>query len=253
YKFITIPNELDGQTIKGIKTLSENGIFSHKGIYELTLPTTLEEICFSAFAQNNLTSIDLLRCENLHTIDQYAFYSNSITTLVIPSTITTLGYNSFAYNNLEEVTIALNSQLNLIGSNAFNANTENLEVTFPSPLKEGYTFKYWINWDDDTFEGGVNIPDFKREYEAVFTKLPTSLRQPATDRTKIEVYSNQVFINSPEPLKVAIYNLNGQLIHQAAIASGKQSIDITSFGQGTYILKASNKTGTITTKKIKTQ
>ncbi|NLX72774.1 MAG: leucine-rich repeat protein [Bacteroidales bacterium] len=92
YKFITIPDELDGQTIKGIKALSENGIFSHKGIYELTLPTTFEELCFAAFSSNNLKSIDLSRCENLHTIGQSAFYSNSITNLVIPASVTSLGY-----------------------------------------------------------------------------------------------------------------------------------------------------------------
>jgi len=138
YKFVTIPEELDGQTITGIKAISENGIFSHKGIYELTLPTTLEELCSAAFGWNNLKTIDLSRCENLHTIDQYAFYSNSITSLVIPATVSTLGYNSFAYNDLEHVTIEANSQLNFIGSNAFNGNTWDLEVLFPSPIKEGY-------------------------------------------------------------------------------------------------------------------
>lgn len=250
YKFITIPDELDGQTIKGIKKLTTNGIFSHKGIYELTLPTTLEELCFAAFANNNLTSIDLLRCENLHTIDQSAFANNSLTNLVIPASVSTLGHNSFANNDLEEVIMEANSKLSYIGMNAFKGNSAGLVVTLPSPVKEGFTFKHWINWDYDQFEGGVNIPDFQDEYEAIFTPVSTSLNITPTDKMEIVVYNNQVHINSPEPLKLEIFNLSGQLVHQAGIAGGQQSIDLSSFAQGTYILKASDQKGTLLTKKI---
>lgn len=250
YKFITIPDELDGQTIKGIKALSENGIFSHKGIYELTLPTTLEELCFAAFGWNNLKSIDLSRCENLHTIGQYAFYSNSITNLVIPASVTSLGYNSFAYNKLESVEFEANSQLNLIEANAFNANTQDLEVAFPSPVKDGYTFKFWVNWDDVTFEGGVNIPDFKREYEAVFIQTPTHLTETASPQIEIVACNNHVTINSPEPLKVEIFSLGGQLVHQASVSSGQQSIDLAPFARGSYILKAQSRNGAVITEKI---
>lgn len=250
YKFITIPDELDGQTVKGIKAITTNGIFSYKGIYELTLPKTLEELPSAAFGWNSLTSIDLSRCENLHTIGQYAFYSNSITNVVIPATVTTLGYNSFASNKLKSVTFEENAQLNLIGSNAFNANTFDLEVVFPTPVKEGYAFKYWINSGDATFEGGAIIPDFKREYEAIFTKMPTNLKQTVVEKIEIVVYNNQVVINSSEPLKVEVFSLSGQLVYKEALSFGQKFISRGSFPQGTYIIKATGISGSISTEKI---
>lgn len=250
YKFITIPDVLDGQTIKGIKALSQNGIFSHKGMYELTLPTTLENLPFAAFGWNNLTSIDLTRCENIQTIGQAAFYSNSITNVVIPATVKTLGYNSFAYNKLESVTFEEGAQVSLIESHAFNANTFDLEVVFPTPVKEGYTFKYWINWSDNTFEGSTKIPDFKREYEAVFEMLSTNLNQISTEKIAILAYNNQVVISSPESLKVEVFNLSGQLIHKEAITSGEQFINIESFAKGAYIVKAIGLNGKATLKKV---
>jgi len=251
-KFIIIPEVLDGQTVKGIKELSENGIFSHKGIFELTLPPSMEEICFAAFAWNNLSSIDLTHCKDLHTIDQHAFYVNSITNLVIPASVTEVGYSSFASNKLESVTFEEDCHLNHIGSQAFASysNAPDLEITFPTPIKEGFTFKHWENWDYVTFNGGEKIPDLKREYMAVFTQNSTSVNETDSDVADIFIQNNQLTVNAVEPLNLEIFNVRGQLVHEETISPGLQTLNIASFIKGVYIVKATDVNGNSSVKKI---
>lgn len=250
YKFIIIPDELDGQAVKGIKALTENGIFSHKGMYELTLPTTLEELCFAAFAWNNLSEIDLSRCVNLSSIDEYAFYSNKLNSLVVPATVAEIGYEAFASNRLTEVGFEEPAQVALMGASAFNANSEDLELVFPTPVKEGFEFKYWINWSDETFEGGALVPDLKREYEAVFSKIPTSLDEQMADALEWTLVGNQLVIESPESLVLKLYNMSGQLVYESAVPSGAQTIDLDFVAAGTFVLKAKGENGWMRTKKI---
>src|SRR5690554_7760150 len=71
---------------------------------------------------------------------------------LFPYTTLFRSYEAFASNRLTEVGFEEPAQVALMGASAFNANSEDLELVFPTPVKEGFEFKYWINWSDETFE-----------------------------------------------------------------------------------------------------
>lgn len=117
-------------------------------------------------------------------------------------------------------------------------------------MKEGFEFKYWINWSDETFEGGALVPDLKREYEAVFSKISTSLDEQMADALEWTLVGNQLVIESPESLVLKLYNMCGQLVYESAVPSGAQTIDLDFVAAGTFVLKAKGENGWMRTKKI---
>jgi hypothetical protein len=246
-RFITIPDQLDGQTITEIGVILTNGIFSHKQIMELTLPTTLEKIGRAAFMQDWLKSIDLERCTNLSHIGRYAFYSNGLTELHIPASVTTIEEKAFSYNTqIENLTIAPGSQLNYIGPNAFLA----VELILPSPVKSG---EYFVNWQDgngDTYPGGTTITDFSSDYTAIFSDTPTSLAD--APKIDLEIYPNPVQstlnINSDQLVQIEIIDLSGTVIYKSE--TQVTSIDFSPFARGIYFLRATDNQGGVKIKKI---
>lgn len=246
-KFITIPDELDNQTITEIGVININGIFSHKGIMELTLPTTLEKIGRAAFAQNWLKSINLERCPNLSHIGTNAFYSNDLTELHIPASVTTIEEKAFSYNmQIENLTIAPGSQLNYIGPNAFLA----VELVLPAPIKSGEYFVTWEDGNGDTYHAGTTITDFSSDFTAVFSDTPTSLADAL--KIDLEIYPNPVQrilnINSDQLVQIEIIDLSGTVIYKSE--SQNTSIDFSPFANGIYFLTATNSQGIVEIKKI---
>ncbi|WP_291859196.1 leucine-rich repeat protein [Marinilabilia sp.] len=250
-KFITIPDELDGQTITEIGIISTNGIFSHKGIMGLTLPTTLQKIGRAAFMQNSLKSIDLERCTNLSDIGTYAFYSNELEQITIPSTVTTIGEKAFSYNsNLENISFSNNSYINYIGSNAFSMSYFDPELELPSPLKAGKYFSEWEDGNGNTYPGGTTITDFSSDYTAIFSDTPTSLAD--APKIDLEVYPNPVQrilnISSDQLVQIEIIDLSGTVIYKSE--NQDTTVDFSPFAKGIYFLRANNSQGAVKIKKI---
>lgn len=250
--YITIPDQLDGQTVTGIKALNNNGIFSHKGMMELTLPTTLQSIPFCAFAHNDLSTIDLGRCTTLKSIGNYAFYSNSLTSLVIPSTVESIGYNSFAYNTtLAEVTFAPNSHVNSIYANAFINNASTLTVKLPTPLKSGYTFSKWINDDDETVAAETNIPNYGTAYTAVF-KVATAVN--TADDLQVSLWPNPVqnklTVKADNLANVQVCTLTGKTVYSQQASGNQTEIDMANLPNGIYLVSVTGKSGNTSVQKI---
>ncbi|MDA3879346.1 MAG: leucine-rich repeat protein, partial [Prolixibacteraceae bacterium] len=82
-KNIFIPENLDGQKVKGIGNVNEN-LFSDKGITYVSLPATIENIGKNAFLDNLLTTIDLSNCKVLRNIGKFAFDNNNLKTFSLP-------------------------------------------------------------------------------------------------------------------------------------------------------------------------
>jgi len=134
---IVIPQQADGQIIKGIANASE-GVFEGKGIYFLELPATLEFIGNRAFANNILRILDLSPCTELNKIGKYAFYDNNIDSLdlsLCPG-ITEIGDYSFPYNNIKVLNLDACSSLTSIGYSSFYLNNiRTLDLSDCSALK----------------------------------------------------------------------------------------------------------------------
>gem|GEM_PF-1099478 len=130
-KDIIIPQTLDGQTIIGIadKVYPDVGVFQEKGIVNIQLPSTLENIGNYAFSHNSLTSVTIPN--SVTTIGSFAFSENSLTSVTIPNSVTTIGSFAFSENSLTSVTIP--NSVTIIGSSAFSHNSLT-SVTIPNSV-----------------------------------------------------------------------------------------------------------------------
>jgi hypothetical protein len=119
-KDIIIPETLDGQTITGIADKElQSGVFYNKGIVNIQLPSTLENIGDWAFQENSLTSLSIPN--SVTSIGYAAFRNNSLTSVTIPSSVTTIEGDTFGWNSLTSLTIP--NSVTTIGSEAFNYNS----------------------------------------------------------------------------------------------------------------------------------
>jgi len=146
---IVIPDELDGQLIRGIG----EKVFSNRYLEAVTLPSFLETIGKEAFSLNDLTSISFP--ELVSFIDELAFYDNLLSTVVIPVNVNTIEKGVFKKNRLN--TIYLHGGIVAVRKSAFSDNglsnivipegvriieylafghNELKNVTFPSTLTE---------------------------------------------------------------------------------------------------------------------
>lgn len=119
-KDIIIPEILDGQTITGIADKElQSGVFYNKGIVNVQLPSTLENIGAWAFQENSLTSLSIPN--SVTSIGYAAFRNNSLTSVNIPNGVTTIEGDTFGWNSLTSLTIP--NSVTTIGSEAFNFNS----------------------------------------------------------------------------------------------------------------------------------
>jgi len=187
---ITIPETLDGYTVKGIANSSyTSGIFASKAIVSVQLPSTIEkiggyafkinlmasvdipntvtDIGVATFSQNQLTSLDLP--DSIINLGSYAFSSNKITEVTIPNRVTYISPGLFGSNQLTNVTIP-NSVIR-IGEHAFGGNQLS-GFALPSPALTG--FVDWVDTKSGTeYEGGDTVTDFTGNYVARFAYILT--------------------------------------------------------------------------------
>ncbi len=135
---ITIPNVLDGQTIKGIGShvfdrknvlnvvlpdsieLIDSMAFELCMIQELMLPKGLRHVGLEAFAACDIKELSIPEGSKIEYIGAYAFAGNSIGSINMPQGIRYIGKEAFSGNLL--TSINLPSSLRYIGAAAFNKN-----------------------------------------------------------------------------------------------------------------------------------
>ncbi len=106
-EYIEIPNEIDGQIIKGISDPldgEEGGVFSSKNIKTIKFPESIEYIGSYAFTYNDIDSIDFSLCTNLDSIGQNAFGENPIKSVDFSNclNLVKIGEYVFCATNLEQ-------------------------------------------------------------------------------------------------------------------------------------------------------
>jgi len=231
-KFIVIPSEINGVKITGIADArnQKSAIFYGKTILGLTLPNTLE------------------------TIGKFSFNSNSIKSLVIPASVKSIGDYAFWGFRLETVQFEEKCKITSIGNSAFD-NNHSLKMYFPTPVKEGYTFEKWVDYDDDyvSFQGGDEIKKFTTAYSARFA-LGTGIRTNNLESQDILVFPNPVHnnlsIKSNGKYDIELLDINGRKLISKQ-ADGNDEVDLSKEKSGTYILRLVNEKEVITKKIIK--
>ncbi|NTW21415.1 MAG: leucine-rich repeat domain-containing protein, partial [Nostocales cyanobacterium W4_Combined_metabat2_030] len=169
-KHIVIPSKLKNQTVtKLVGYYYENGswsyIFTDKGLINVLLPETVQEIGDNSFQTNNIRFLDIP--SSVRIIGEKAFYSNSLTSLNVPSSIEFIGDEAFSNNQLSSVFFEESSNLLSIGFKAFYKNNLS-NITLPnSHDKTG--FNYWQDDLRNKYVCGNSITDFVSSYISPYT------------------------------------------------------------------------------------
>lgn len=125
-------------------TLKKIGIYafydSTREIRKLELPDSVEEIGWCAFAQTSCyKGLEEVRLpENLRTIGELAFASQSLTSITIPENVESIGDEAFeGCDRLETVTVKT-KKLKKAGGCVFLHTNEDLAIYVPKEMKKKY-------------------------------------------------------------------------------------------------------------------
>ncbi len=200
---IGIPETLHGKKVRGILSSSNNiGVFSDKGINDLILPNTLEEIGESAFSNNSISTVDFNKCISLKRIGKGAFYNNTITSVNLSTCkkLQFIGKQAFDFNDLTFVDLTGCESLHTIEGQVFKIDSKK-EVTFDfSNCSKLHTIKKaafyslygdikfklvkpeyngFINWactDGNTYEGSTEL-NFTKYQEGIKAQIKYTLQE----------------------------------------------------------------------------
>ena len=107
-------------------------------------------------------------------------------------------------------------------------------------MKSKATF---INWDFDTvwtIDEGVTYPYFQ-------TSTPTGIRQISPN--VLQIYPNPtngiVYLNCELNTPIRVYSVSGSLLFQSISRTEKETIDLSAYPQGIYLIKTGNRYGKI--------
>ncbi|MCT4587772.1 MAG: leucine-rich repeat domain-containing protein [Carboxylicivirga sp.] len=228
-KCILIPEELKGQKVVGIasKNSEYNGVFGSKGLMRVKLPNTLEHIGVFAFSGNRISQVDLP--ESLTVIDRWAFNNCHLEKLTLPTSLNSIAFKAFFENDIRE--IAFNTSINTIGESAFENNSLSTielpnSITFigekafysnnisefrlPYPSKEGYQFKEWQDYNNNSFEAEARVSDLYSSYTAILEgsiiELTTWENSIGNVVIKDEIQFSDNFVDSRGYIDFSIWN-----------------------------------------------
>ncbi len=268
---IIIPETLDGQSIIKISGTTD-GVFSDYDINSVKLPSTIEFIGFKAFYYCGITTLDLSSCTSLKQIANMAFSNNKIKHLdLTPCTalqeigesafylnkledidlsgstsLLKISKNAFDYNNLVDIDLSYCTSLVYIGKSAFNQNTLT-EITLPTPLKTDSVFMYWKDGIGGSYGGGTPISDLLNlTFTAFFRKSGVGIEE--STNTTYSIYPNptsdflNIEVKNWENSKIQVYNSNGKLIQTIKPKFDKETINLSNYSAGAYMVVLRNKT-----------
>jgi hypothetical protein len=203
---ITIPETLDGYTVKGIGDDHMN-LFYEKMITSLQLPSGLEQIGANAFSHNLLTSVTIP--EKVNSIGDDAFSHNLMTSVVIPASVHYIGAGAFAFNQIAGIVL-------------------------PEAQKEGYTFDDW----NGNILANTEVKDLSLAYTANFT-LITGIT--GAQGFSVSVYPNPtkgyLSITGDAIHSIELVSLSGVLLKKWHVTGTPVTLDVTSFERGIYLLR----------------
>ncbi|WP_180245621.1 leucine-rich repeat domain-containing protein [Secundilactobacillus silagincola] len=134
---LTLPSTYDGKKITEIGA----NAFNHKSISgSVTIPDSIIKIDSDAFANNDITTLDLGK--GVQIIGEDAFSrnpsdtnsNNNISTVIIPDSVISIGQNAFTNDRIKHLQFGdtdSNSKLETIGEDAFSGNQIGGTVTIP--------------------------------------------------------------------------------------------------------------------------
>ncbi len=93
---IIIPTTIGGENVNFVG----NYAFNNKGITNVILPNTLQQLGTWAFAQNSLESVILP--DSVTTVKELAFFNNNISELYIPTSVISIERSAFNDNSLSD-------------------------------------------------------------------------------------------------------------------------------------------------------
>lgn len=117
---LTIPSQLQGQTVTGIadKDEQEAGVFSFMGILNISLPNNFKYLGKFSFSDNSFYFANITLPNTLEHIGYFSFYWSNIKSVTIPNSVKFIDDQAFAWNpNL--VTLNLGNSVEYIGEYAF--------------------------------------------------------------------------------------------------------------------------------------
>ena len=188
---LTIPAEINGEAITGIGS----GVFWDKGISEVILPNSLQDIFNSAFEYNEIVNLVIPNsvinigesafrdnCINtltfeatsqVETIGMWAFNINRLTHVDFPNSIIIIDKYAFQSNWLQSINFEANSHLVSIGSWAFYDNWEMSTFKLPDPKENGYN-DYWVDWDNVEYRNDLVVSNYETFYKIPIVDTLTS-------------------------------------------------------------------------------
>ena len=141
---LTIPSQLQGQTVIGIadKDEQEAGVFSFMGILDISIPNNFKYLGKFSFSDNSFYFSDISFPNTLEHIGYFSFYWSNIKSVTIPNSVTFIDDQSFAWNpNLE--TLNLGNSVEYIGEHAFvRGGITNLTIPNSVTFIGKYAFEY---------------------------------------------------------------------------------------------------------------
>lgn len=127
-----IPSKIKVNKTTYTVTIIGKNAFGYETFSKVVLPSTITEICESAFGNMGFLS-KLEIPSSVTTIGKNAFYHTSLYSITIPASVTYIGEGAFAGNLLHYVTFAAGSAPLTIGANAFAKNSIGA-LTLPTRL-----------------------------------------------------------------------------------------------------------------------
>ncbi|MDR2917724.1 MAG: leucine-rich repeat protein [Tannerella sp.] len=249
---------------EGITTI---GFYAFYDCYKITTATLPEGITYiGSYAFYGCTSLtDIEIPSNVGVIYSYAFsYCYALTHIDIPQSTTTITEGAFyKCDNLTNIKISATGYV-IIGNYVFSdcKSLKTFEVNWevPQSVKPHIFADYaGINYTSPISGATLIVPaGTKTAYETasvwkdfgiIIEKVSgRSEKSDATnnedyrinDKVKVSIINGTLTIDSPDPEKITVYNINGILVYTAVKKEGRITFDLHNLPNGIYFVNSNN-------------
>lgn len=266
-----------------IKSIGSNCFMGCTGLRSVVIPPLIQNISYLTFANCvNLTSVTLN--STLRSLDSYAFVNCGFNTIILPNTLKNIEYEAFAdCKNLTNITIP--SSVTKIDDHAFSSCINLKSINIPAAVTEigpgafsncpsiSTIYAYPLTPVDMTFSGdgfyGVNkntctlyVPIGKKDayrastYWKDFTNIiEMTTAVPSLNDANVSLYPNPIkdtfsIKGIDGAVTVSICDVSGKILLMKQVVAD-ETISVSSFPKGIYVLKITNREGFIERKIMK--
>ena len=232
--------------------------FSATALESVTIPNTVTEVQWNAFAQcSSLTTVKLSSSMTNISLQLFA-YCLSLGEIEIPESVTSISYEAFhSCINLKKVTLP--SKLTDLGTYAFNEctalNTVIVKNPVPLDLYEsgnllafGQVPSQCVLWVPKGTSGAYSSTLVWSFFQTIKEVVPTSVNENSVQPSAVfynsvtdEIVMNGTVQNTA--LNYQIISVNGMVVLQGTTTANSR-INTAGFGSGVYVLVLDNGTKT---------